>query len=239
MFASSSISTSTLPPATYSLTSEDLGNTSLVDFWAHPRHAPSAYTVRTVVATRSRTFTTVTDAAGRRLATLEVRDMFTDRVSIRDGPPVSFSSWMKGGLGPFHSPSVKPVALLGVLREAVLTVLFPQLGVVSRREAEEVYVEEYRCVEEHGGERRMPFHNVPPSSSFPVQLYAEDTPGERIAFFQRVNSEHAINTRHSMLTLTPCAQEIAETCVVSFPFLEKRRRLMENEARKVWGLVDN
>jgi len=156
MFASSSKSTPTPtptppPPAwnlqTYSLTSEDMGNTTLVDFWAQPRHAPAAYTVRTVAATRSRTFTTVTDAAGRTLATLEVRDMFSeDRVSIYDGAPVPFSTWMKGGLGPFHTTSVKPVARLGVLCDHVLRVLFPQVGVVSRRAAAEVHVEEYRCV---------------------------------------------------------------------------------------------
>jgi hypothetical protein len=66
-----------------------------------------------------------------------------------------------------------------------------------------------------------------------AKLHAEDTPTGAIAVFTHGGMDPFTKVyKHGTLALTARAVEIAELCVLSFLFLEKRRRLWEREAEK-------
>lgn len=66
-----------------------------------------------------------------------------------------------------------------------------------------------------------------------MQLHAEDTPNGAIAVFCRGGINPSTKDyKYSTLVLSARAHEIAELCVVSFLFLEKRRRAWESDQDK-------
>lgn len=61
--------------------------------------------------------------------------------------------------------------------------------------------------------------------SIPPQLYALDTPGSPVAQFQK---SYAREQKPAKLVVAPRGQEILDTIVCAFLFLEKSRRAMDN-----------
>jgi len=78
--------------------------------------------------------------------------------------------------------------------------------------------------------RKYQWKNV--AAGLNLELYANDTPGGPIAAFCKSRVNRTANTSTpAMLIMTARAQEIAETCVVSFLFLEKKRRMREHSSQ--------
>ena len=91
-------------------------------------------------------------------------------------------------------------------------------------------------------EVRLPFETQTPSGTVLMQtatkLHAEDTPTGAIAAFSRGGIDPSTKVyNHNTLALTARAHQIAELCVVSFLFLEKRRRLEEREEEKLGSMT--
>ncbi|KAF8517640.1 hypothetical protein JB92DRAFT_2809784 [Gautieria morchelliformis] len=78
--------------------------------------------------------------------------------------------------------------------------------------------------------RKYQWRNV--AAGLDMELYAVDTAGGPIAAFCKAHVDRTNDTSTpATFRLTARAREIADTCVVSFLFLEKKRRMRENSAR--------
>ncbi|KAF8517639.1 hypothetical protein JB92DRAFT_2905321 [Gautieria morchelliformis] len=88
--------------------------------------------------------------------------------------------------------------------------------------------------------RKYQWRNV--AAGLNMELYAVDTPGGPVAAFCKAHIDRTNDTSTpATFRLTARAREIADTCVVSCLFLEKKRRMRENSAQArtdTWNPMD-